>query len=185
MGVDFILKTDRLVLMPISVEVLNDIYPHVTDPEIARYMSWEPHKSKKETTEFLERLQREMLNDQTYTWSIFLEDRFCGIVSLISILRKHRSLIYDRAELAYWVAGNSQKKGIMSEACKRVIKFAFTDINLHRLTVGHAAENKASEALINKLNFRFIGEEKEAFKKNGTWLNHKLYELLESDFYKI
>ncbi len=179
----FDLQTERLFLRPISVEDIDDIYPHVTDPEIAKHMSWKPHKNKDQTLEFLERLQIEMKNDKTYTWSIFINDKFCGIVSLLSILRKHRALTYDRAELAYWVGREFHKKGIMTEACKRVIDFAFDDLKLHRITVSHSSENEASEALIKKLNFRYIGEEQEAFQKNGAWLNHKLYELLEKDLH--
>jgi RimJ/RimL family protein N-acetyltransferase len=181
MSIELILKTERLFLRPISVEDLEDVYPHVTDPEIARHMSWEPHKNKGQTLEFLERLQAEMHNEKTYTWSIFINNQFCGIVSLLSILRKHRALTYNRGELAYWVSRDFHKKGIMTEACKHVIDFAFSDLNLHRLTVSHATENKASEALIKKLNFHYIGEEREAFQKNGIWLNHSLYELLEKD----
>jgi len=181
LSTDLILKTERLFLRPISVNDLEDVFPNVTDPEIARHMSWEPHKSKHETKLFLERLQKEMHDERTYTWSIFIKDKFCGIVSLISVLRKHRALTYDRAELAYWVARDFHNQGIMTEACKSVVDFAFTNLNLHRLTVSHATANKASEALINKLNFRYIGEEREAFKKNGSWLNHKLYELLKQD----
>jgi RimJ/RimL family protein N-acetyltransferase len=178
MSIDFNIKTNRLILRPISSEDLGDVYPHVTDPEIAKYMSWEPHRNIEQTRKFIERLQVEKENDKSYTWSIFLDNQFCGIVSLIAILRKHRALTYDKAELAYWLGHGFQGKGIMTEACEQVIDFAFTKLKLHRLTVSHACGNKASEGLINRLNFRYIGEEREAFKKNGVWIDHKLYELL-------
>jgi RimJ/RimL family protein N-acetyltransferase len=178
MSFDFNLKTSRLILRPITSEDVEDIYPHVTDPEISKYMSWEPHKDIDQTRKFIERLQIEKRNDKSYTWSIFFDDQFCGIVSLIAVLRKHRALTYDKAELAYWLGHGFQGKGIMTEACEQVINFAFTKLKLHRLTVSHAGENSASEGLINRLKFRYIGEEREAFKKNGRWIDHKLYELL-------
>jgi RimJ/RimL family protein N-acetyltransferase len=69
----------------------------------------------------------------------------------------------------------------MSEAGRLVIDCAFNKLGFHRLTVSHVSQNKASERLIKKWNFRYIGEEREAFMKKGVWHNHKLYERLESD----
>ncbi len=75
-----------------------------------------------------------------------------------------------------------QKKGIMTEVGVKVIDFAFKELGFHRLTVSHVSSNKASEQLINRWNFKYIGEEREAFQKNGIWYNHKLYELLGKDY---
>jgi len=176
---NFKIKSDRLVLRPVSPEDVTDIYPQVTNPEISRYMSWEPHKNIDQTHKFVERLVEEMKKDKTYTWSIFEKERFCGIVSLLAIKRTHRALTYNCAELAYWVSKEQQGKGIMTEACNLVMAFAFEKLKLHRLVVSHASAKKASKALIEKLGFHFIGIEHQAFKKNGKWLDHYLYELLE------
>lgn len=175
---NYILTTDRLYLRPISVADLDEVWPHVTDFEIAKYMSWEPHKNKKETITFLERLENGFKTGKGITWAIFHQEEFCGIYSIISILRNHRALIYDRGELAYWLARKSQGQGFMTEAGKAVIQFAFKELNLHRLVVSHFSINDSSENLIKRLGFSFIGEEHEAFKKNDTWYNHKLYELI-------
>lgn len=175
------LQTQRLTLKPISVDELEEVFESVRDPEISKYMSWDPHNSIDQTKSFIERLRQEMEAGKTYTWSIFLEGAFCGIVSLLAITRQHRALTYDRAELAYWVSRKYQRMGIMTEACQQVIGFAFGQMNLHRLTVSHVSENDASQNLIKKLDFRYIGEEHEAFQKNGKWYNHKLYERINKN----
>jgi RimJ/RimL family protein N-acetyltransferase len=179
---NFILKTDRLLLRPISVDDVDLIWPYVSDPEIPKYMSWDAHKDKSETKQFLQRIQEERKNGRSIVWAIFIDNQFCGIISLIAIIRKHRSLTYDKAELAYWLGRNFQKKGIMKEAGKKVIHFAFKEMGFHRLTVSHFTQNKASETLIKRWKFRYIGEEREAFRKHGKWYNHKLYELLDRDY---
>jgi [ribosomal protein S5]-alanine N-acetyltransferase len=182
MHIDLTIKTDRLFLRPLTVDDIEIIWPHVSNPEIPKYMSWDAHMDKTETQKFLERIHEDMADGKSILWAIFLKEQFCGIISLISIIRRHRSLTYDKAELAYWLAPKYQKQGIMTEAGKAVIGVAFQKLGFHRLTVSHMPENKASENLIKKWQFRYIGEEREAFMKNAKWHNHKLYELLVSDY---
>ena len=175
---NFNLKTKRLFLRPISVRDLESVWPFVTDSSIAKYMSWEPHQKKEETIVFLERLEENFANSKGITWAIFFDGEFCGIISIISILINHRSLIYKRGELAYWLGRQFQGQGIMTEAGEAVIQYAFNDLDLHRLIVSHFTINSSSEKLIKRLGFRYIGEENDAFQKQGVWHNHKLYELI-------
>jgi RimJ/RimL family protein N-acetyltransferase len=175
------LTTPRLILRPISLGDVDDLWPYVSDPDICKYMSWHPHKDKTETKIFVERVISDMNENKSYTWTIFFHGEFCGIISLIGILRKHRALTYNRAELAYWLGKRFQHKGIMTEAGKRIIEFAFQELGVHRLIVSHVSQNDLSKRLIKRLNFKYIGTEREAFSKNGHWFDHNLYELLEYD----
>ena len=95
---------------------------------------------------------------------------------------KHRALTYNKAELAYWLSRTYQRQGIMTEAGRSVLQFAFNELKLHKLVVSHFSDNVASENLIKRLGFRYVGEQVEEFQKDGVWHNHKLYELLESEF---
>lgn len=175
------LHTDRLLLMPIGMKDLEDVWQHVTDPRISRLMSWKPHKEKAETAAFIENLERSCRDERGITWSIFKDDRFCGIISLISILRHHRALTYHSAELAYWLGLEFQGQRIMSEAGRRVIAFAFQELNIHRLVVEHFTSNAESERIIKQWGFHYIGEKRHAFMKDGVWHNARFYDLLESD----
>lgn len=178
------LKTERLYLRPLNSGDLEIIWKYVTDPDISKDMSWDPHKSKSETIEFLKRIENDLKAKRGITWAIFLEKRFCGIFSIISILRKHRSLTYNKGELAYWCVPEYQGKGIMAEAGNQVIDFAFNELNLHKLIVAHHKNNSASENLIRRLNFKVTWEEKEAFMKAGKWIDVKHYELTSENYYK-
>jgi RimJ/RimL family protein N-acetyltransferase len=70
----------------------------------------------------------------------------------------------------------------MTEAGRRVLQFAFQELGLHKIFVSHFSVNKASENLIKRLGFRYIGEQREEFQKAGVWYDHKLYELLKVEF---
>lgn len=174
------LTTARLVLRPISLQDLDDVWPGVSDPEIARHMSWEPHSDPAETRQLLERLSSDEASGRGVTWTIRRGGEFCGIFSLINVLRSHRALTYNRAELAYWCLPRFQRQGIMREAGDVVVDFAFGALALNRLIVGHHLENTASERLILHLGFSPIGDEHQAFSKHGRWIDIRMYELLRS-----
>lgn len=160
------------------------LWPYVSNPEISRDMSWDVHHSIEETQAFIDTTLKNMEDGRTITWCVFYEEKFCGIFSLIAIIRKHRSLTYDRAELAYWIGPEFQRKGIMTECGERVLDFAFNELKLNKLLVGHHLVNAGSEGLIRRLGFKFLYQEEEVFKKNGEWITCKFYELNHKDHNK-
>jgi ribosomal-protein-alanine N-acetyltransferase len=179
---DLTLKTERLVLRPLTLADVDLIWSDISDPEIARHMAWEAHTERSQTIAFLENEIARRAAGKGITWAVFKDGSFCGIFSLIGLVLKHRALTYNKAELAYWVSRQYQRQGIMTEAGRRVVQFAFAELNLHKLFVSHFSDNAASENLIKRLGFRYVGEQLEEFQKDGVWHNHKLYELLESEF---
>jgi RimJ/RimL family protein N-acetyltransferase len=182
--IDYILQEENLLLRPLKSEDLENIWPHVSDPEISEFMSWAPHTDKNETKEFLKRIENNFDNRTGITWAIIFNNEFCGIFSIIAITRTHRALVYNRAELAYWCGKKFQGQGIMSRAAKLVLRFAFNVLKLNRLVVSHFTINNASEKLIKKMGFSYIGTEHEAFQKYGVWYDHALYELLSREYLK-
>jgi len=145
-------------------------------------MAWEAHTDRSQTAEFLKNEVARREGGKGITWAVCKEGSFCGIFSLIGVVIRHRSLIYNKAELAYWLSRKHQRQGIMTEAGHCVLQFAFGELKLHKLFVSHFSDNQASENLIRRLGFRYVGEQLAEFQKDGVWHNHKLYELLESEF---
>lgn len=179
---DFALETERLILRPLTTDDVDVIWNDISDPEIARQMAWEPHTERSQTIDFLKHEVARREAGKGITWAVFKDGSFCGIFSLIGLVLKHRALTYNKAELAYWISRKYQRQGIMTEAGRRVLEFAFDELKLHKLFVSHFSDNAASENLIKRLGFRYVGEQLEEFEKDGVWQNHKLYELLESEF---
>ena len=179
-----ILKTEHLLLRPLEIDDVELIWADITNPEISRYMAWEAHTEKSQTLNFIKAEIERRESGRGITWAIMMNGEFCGIVSLIGVIRTHRALTYNKAELAYWLSGNYRGKGIMTEAANHVLKFAFNDLELHKICVSHFSENEASEKLIKRLGFRFVGEQVEEYQKDGIWHNQKNYELIKKEFIK-
>jgi RimJ/RimL family protein N-acetyltransferase len=177
---DAVLKTERLTLRVLRESDLEAIWPYVADAEISRFMSWVPHDSMEETRAFISDVRRRMAEGVTIAWIIEEQGNVCGLVSLIGIVRKHRALHYDKAELAYWLGRDFRGRGIATEACEAVLRYAFNRLDLNKIVVAHVTQNDASRDLILRLGFRCVGTEYQHFSKEGQWFDHVLYELLRT-----
>ena len=120
--------------------------------------------------------------DRGFHWVVCHAGQIVGLVSLIDVLWQHRSWILNRAELAYWIGLPYQGQGYATEAAIAVTEFGFGKLHLHKIRVYHAADNPASGRTIEKLGFRYVGEEKEAFQKDGIWHHLRHFEMLASEF---
>jgi RimJ/RimL family protein N-acetyltransferase len=177
-----VLTTAELQLRPLELSDVDLLWPDISDPQIAQFMAWDAHTDKAQTMAFLQGEIARREAGKGMTWGIFKDSAFCGIISLIALTRSHRSLTYNKAELAYWLGGAHQGQGIMTAAVRRVMQFAFQELGLHKLCVSHFGDNIASQRLIQRCGFRYVGEQIEEFQKDGVWHNHCLYELLAHEF---
>jgi RimJ/RimL family protein N-acetyltransferase len=177
----YLLHTQRLVLRPPALEDVDALWPHVTDAGITRFLAWDPHPNKDVTQNMLRGLIEAQKQGKGFHWIVLHEEKLVGIVSLIDVRRTHRCWTLNRAELAYWIGSAFQGFGYATEAARRVIQFAFEDLAFHKIVVYHVTDNPPSGAVAQRLGFRYVGEELEAFKKEGNWYDLKHYELLQRE----
>jgi [ribosomal protein S5]-alanine N-acetyltransferase len=182
---DLVLKTDRLILEPLKLSDAEELWPYVSNPKISELMAWEAHSSMETTLSFLRNTEIRLEEEKAISWGIKFNGKIVGVFSIISILRGHRHLTFDKAELAYWIGPEYEGKGIMTEAGIKALDFAFNNLKLHKIYVGHHEGNTGSENLIKRLKFRFTHIEKEAFKKHSDWIDVFYYEMLEKEYYKL
>ncbi|MEY2494824.1 MAG: [ribosomal protein S5]-alanine N-acetyltransferase [Verrucomicrobiota bacterium] len=176
------LQTERLVLRPPALEDVDALWPHVSDPRITRFLAWGPHPNKEVTKSMLRSLIEAQKQGKGFHWIVFRGKELLGILSLIDVRRTHRCWTLDRAELAYWLGPACQGFGYATEAARWVLQFAFEKLALHKVIVYHVSENPSSGAVAQRLGFRYIGEEMEAFQKEGHWYHLKHYEMLKREF---
>ncbi len=179
---DLTLKTQRLVLTPVSVRHAPSLFPLMSDARLTTYLAWAPHASPDETVSVLRSLELAQLEGAGYHWTIFEDGTARGLISLIDVRRRHRLWTFDRAEIAYWIDPDRQGRGIATEATAAIVDAAFRRLDLHRLIVSHTSDNPASGRIPQRLGFRLVGTERQFFKKNGVWHDMNHYELLADDW---
>ena len=102
--------------------------------------------------------------------------RLLGVVGLEAFAHLHQSV-----ELGYWLRNDSCGKGMMTEASRAVVAWAFGPLNAHRVRVAAATDNHASLGVIRRLGFHFEGISRQAERCHGRWLDHAVFSMLASD----
>ena len=91
-------ETSRLLAKPAAVadaQVVFDDY--ASDPAVAKYMTWTPHRSVADTKEFLSRCERVWIEGSAFPWSLWYKQdgAFVDVRPVVSrkpigILREYR-----------------------------------------------------------------------------------------------
>ncbi len=172
-----VIETPRLVLRPIALTDVDDLWPYVSDPELSKMMSWDPHADRAETVAFVQSQLDGLANGTDMTWTMVHEGRSAGVISLGHITWQFRAWRVDRAELGYWLAPRLWRQGLVSEAALHATQWAFETLGLHKITIGCVDGNVASQRIIEKLGYRFLAIFEEDFWRFGRWQAHRRYEL--------
>src|SRR5206468_248288 len=97
-----------------------------------------------------------------------------GVVSLSRIQRGPEQSV----ALGYGIAKILEGQGYMSEAVRAAIRFAFEDLDLHRIEASYAPSNDRSAALLRSCGFEVEGTVRGSLLINGKWCDHILTSLL-------
>jgi ribosomal-protein-alanine N-acetyltransferase len=174
---DLAIRTDRLVLRPLLEADADAYFPLVSDPELPREMSWSAHRTRDETVEWLRFLEVATNAGAEVVWAIVHDGTPGGVVGLHALTYAMRALRVDRATLGYWIAPALRGRGLMREAARAAVAFGFTQLGLRKIQVGCFDGNVASQRVIEKLGFRFLGVERDFAFRDGRWRDQRAYEL--------
>jgi RimJ/RimL family protein N-acetyltransferase len=79
------------------------------------------------------------------------------------------------AELGYWLAEPFWNQGIMTQAVKRIVEYAFAKLNLYRIYAEPYEGNDASVRVLEKAGFKYEGKLRTSVCKDGKLLDQLLY----------
>jgi len=128
----------------------------------------------------IEKRRIEFLRDDSCKTFIYRNDdgSVVGTASLSEIVRGP----FQAAYLGYALAKSEQGKGVMHEALTLLIRFGFTELNLHRIMANFVPGNQRSRAVLERLGFSVEGNAKDYLRINGAWREHVLTSLTNSDW---
>jgi [ribosomal protein S5]-alanine N-acetyltransferase len=79
------------------------------------------------------------------------------------------------AEMGYWLAEPFWGQGIMTQAVRFLVKWAFRELKLHRISAEPYATNRASHRVLEKAGFSHEGILRSSALKDGKILDQFLY----------
>lgn len=178
---DYPVRTDRLLLRPLSPDDTAVLVAYRSKAEVCRYLPFEPMNSEivaeKLATAWSHRTITTEGNALTLGVELAETGEMIGEVILFFHSVKHRG-----GELGWVFHPRHSGHGYATEAAHAMLHLAFDELRLHRVTARVVAANSASLRLADRLGMRqeahLIGNE--WFK--GGWSDEIDFALLENEW---
>jgi RimJ/RimL family protein N-acetyltransferase len=173
--------TERLSLRPFRVDDLVAFVAYRSDPEVARYQSWDSTYSMADAESFL-RSQRNLVFGQPGDWlQLAIVDRAtgaaCGDCAVRVVTEQPAT-----AELGITLARANQGKGLATEALKAVMAELFERRGIHRVFAEADDRNVPVRRLLERLGFRCEARLVEADWFKGEWSTLRTYAILDREW---
>jgi ribosomal-protein-alanine N-acetyltransferase len=145
-----ILTTERLTLRQLSLDDQQNIFALRSDKEVNKYLDREPGKTIDDATNFINAINGNIQKNNSVYWAITLTENksFVGTICVFDFLTETNS-----CEIGYELLPSFQGQGIMIEATKKVIEYAFQTLRCEKIIASTHTENEHSTKLLTKLNF--------------------------------
>jgi RimJ/RimL family protein N-acetyltransferase len=178
MGALLPITTDRLVLRRFTRDDAPAFAAYRSDPEVARYQSWETPYTLASALRLIAALAH--LDEPTPGEWLQIATEHAG--TLVGDVAVRLSADGSKARVGYTVAPAHQGKGIGTEAVGAVVDALFDRIGIHRVVASLDARNLASQRLLEQLGFAYEGTARSVELVAGEWVDALHYALLRDDW---
>jgi [ribosomal protein S5]-alanine N-acetyltransferase len=105
------------------------------------------------------------------------DDAIVGLFEFSEVVRGS----FQNSYLGYWVGAPYAGQGYMRDGMQQALRFAFSELRLHRVEANIQPANKRSIALAKKAGFRREGFSPRYLKIGGRWRDHERWAVLSDD----
>ncbi|MEO6200109.1 MAG: GNAT family protein [Cryobacterium sp.] len=179
------IRTDRLLLRPLTAADADDVYAYQSLPEAVRFLPW-PLRDREESREHT-------LKRAGFTRLFADKDAIILAAELVGPTGEPGPVIGDmsiflrdtaNAQVAVgWVFHPSrQGRGYATEAATAVLDFVFREVGAHRVYAEVDPLNTASVALCLRLGMRLEGTLVENEFAGGEWSDLAIYAILDREW---
>jgi ribosomal-protein-serine acetyltransferase len=170
----------QTALRPVTIDDAERLFA-VVDANRMQLRQWLPwldrNKSVEDTRAFIDGLLERRKAGRGSVWLIEEASVLCGVVGFNWIEPVNRV-----CEIGYWLAAGQQRRGIMTRCVARLVRHAFEDLNINRITIPVAVENQRSRAIPEQLGFRAEGVLRQAEWLYDHFVDHVMYAMVRSEW---
>lgn len=169
--------TERLTLRPFHRRDVPALVGYRSDPEVARFQSWEPAYSRADGEQFFASQQGLTFGEPGDWMQLAVVDRVSGALCGDCAVR----VATDQpatAEVGVTFSPSAQGRGLASEALGAVIDRLFEEHGLHRVFAQADDRNHAVHRLLERLGLRCEARLVEADWFKGEWTTLRVYAVL-------
>ena len=171
------IETERLTLRPFREDDLDEFFAYASVEGVGEAAGWPHHTSKEVSKTVLE----SFLEEKNVLAVVYKETgRVVGSLGL------HRTTLpavsgIPAKEVGYVLAKELWGKGLMTEAVKAIIPYAFETLGCEALTCGHFDFNDRSRRVIEKCGFHYVCDTAYYAKQLEKEFKGKMYVLYKKE----
>ncbi len=160
------LQTERLILRRLRTGDCEDVYNYSRDPEVPKYLLWDPHPNMDYTRQYLDYIAQRYRMGDFYDWALERKSdgRVIGTCGFTSI-----NFSCDSAEVGYVLARDCWGQGYAAEALECVLDFGFDNVGFNRIEAKYMVGNPASRRVMEKCAMTFEGVMRSSMKIKGKY----------------
>jgi RimJ/RimL family protein N-acetyltransferase len=153
-----VLEADGVRLRPWRDSDVPRIVEACSDERTQHWLGQMPSPySESDARAWLEHLSENRATGQSVCWAVVEPER--DDVALAAI--NYFDLVPEvECEVGYWAHPDARGRGVMTRAMREVVRHAFEDVGVRRVTAGAAADNAASRHVIEANGLRTWGTER-------------------------
>lgn len=172
------LETERLILRKMTSNDAGAVFAYASDPEVARYVLWEAHRSIEDSRAFVELAVSRYESGGEPEWGIVYkgDHRFVGTCGIVSWEPEHA-----RVEIGYALSREYRGRGLMPEAVRAMISFGFGRMGLNRIEARCITENAASARVMQKAGMTYEGTLRQRERIKGEYRDMQMYSILRDE----
>ena len=175
------LRTERLLLRPFTLDDVGDVLEYTNDPEWARYqVNIPPVPYTRKNAEALVAMFSDPQNwEKLQIFAIVFKGKVIGEIGLNQRDEDRRN---ERAELTYSLSRQHWGKGLMTEAARAIMNWAFQTYSFNRLFAYCDPRNVRSRRVLEKLGMKHEGQLRSHLKWNGEFRDQLYYGILRAEW---
>lgn len=151
-GARVTIETERLLLRPWEQGDAEDLYRYASSPDVGPVAGWPVHTSVENSREII----RDVLSaPETYAVVLRRTGRPVGSVGLMLGPASNIGIPDDEGEVGYWIGVPFWGQGLIPEAIRALMRYAFLELGLKRLWCGHFDGNERSKRAQEKCGFSY------------------------------
>lgn len=173
------LETERLILRPFHMDDAPLVHAYLSDERITVNMRRIPHPCSLEWVEnYLRQATTEDIGQGRYQFAVDRksDQQLVGRIN-IRVTKEHH-----HAEIGYWIGVPHWGQGYATEAGRRILRFGFKDLGLHRIIGTCYSWNAASARVLQHLGMRYEMTMRQDTFKNGKFADSQVYGILRDEF---
>jgi len=177
-----VIETQRLILRRMLKRDYKDMYEYACQHAVTEYLLWDVHPAESYTQRYLSYIQTRYRAGDFYDWAVIWKrtDKMIGTCGFTRFNTEANS-----AEVGYVLNPAFWGIGVAPEAVKAVMRFGFSELNLHRIEARYMAKNQRSRRVMEKVGMEFEGIARDSMFVKGRYVSVGTCAILRSDYIRI